>query len=201
MPKTMIRAYGLRALLAAHPEVRRLKRAASPSIHGNKSWPSSWLLIDYLSRRPLPARCRVIELGAGWGLAGIYCARRYGARVTAVDKDPDVFQFLRLHARLNGVQVGELQAGFASIGRPHLERTDVLIGSDICFWPSMVEPLRRVVSRALSCGTRLVLIADPGRAPFERLARWFTRDGRGQVIDWTAKRPRSRWGRVLRIEG
>lgn len=201
MPRTMIRAYGLRALLAAHPQVRSLKRTASPSIHGNKSWPSSWLLIDYLSRRPLPRRRRVLELGAGWGLAGIYCARKYEARVTAVDKDPDVFAFLRLHAQANGVRVRELRAGFAAIGRRHLQRAEVIIGTDICFWPSMVDPLKCVIARALACGTRLVLIADPGRAPFERLARWFTRDGRGEVIDWTARRPRSRWGRILRIEG
>jgi len=57
-----------------------------------------------------------------------------------------------------------------------------------------------VISRALDAGTRLVLIADPGRSPFERLALSFTRDGSGEVIDWTAKRPRSRWGRILRIE-
>ena len=200
MPRTMIRAYGLRALLAAHPEVRSLKRSASPSIHGNKNWPSSWLLIDYLSRRPLPRRRRVLELGAGWGLCGIYCARKYGASVTAVDKDADVFEFLRLHARVNGVRVRQLRVGFASITPRQLERTDVLIGTDICFWDSMVAPLRRVISRALASGTRLVLIADPGRSPFERLARAFTRDGRGEVIDWTAKRPRSRWGRILRIE-
>lgn len=200
MSKTMIRAHGLRALLAAHPEVRSLKRSAAPSIHGNKSWPSSWVLIDYLSRRPLPPRQRVLELGAGWGLAGIYCARRYGSSVTAVDKDPDVFEFLRLHARVNGVRVRELQVGFASIAPSQLARTDVLIGADICFWDSMVAPLRRVISRALASGTRLVLIADPGRAPFERLALSLTGNGRGEVIDWTAKRPRSRWGRILRIE-
>ena len=197
----MIRAYGLRALLAAHPDVRRLKRSAAPSIHGNKHWPSSWLLIDYLSRRPLPRRRRVLELGAGWGLTGIYCARKYGATVTAVDKDPDVFQFLRLHAGANGVRVREIQVGFASIAPALLERTDVLIGSDICFWDSLVPALRRLIRRALASGVKLVLIADPGRSPFERLALSFTRGGGAEVIDWTASRPRSRWGRILRIEG
>jgi predicted nicotinamide N-methyase len=200
MPRTMIRAYGLRALLAAHPEVRKLKRAVTPSIHGNKSWPSSWLLVDYLSRKPLPKRRRVLELGAGWGLTGIYCARSFDARVTAVDKDPDVFEFLRLQARINGVRIREMPVGFASIGRPHLEKLDVLIGTDICFWDSMVGPLRRVINRALDCGVRLVLIADPGRSPFDKLARGFVRDGRGEVIDWTAKKPKSRWGQILRIE-
>ncbi len=196
----MIRAYGLRALLSAHPEVRKLKRSAAPSIHGNKHWPSSWLLIDYLSRRPLPRRRRVLELGAGWGLTGIYCARKYGARVTAVDKDPEVFEYLRLHASANRVRIRELQIGFASLAPAYLARTDVLIGSDICFWDSLVPALRRVIRKALAAGVGLVLIADPGRSPFERLARSFTRNGRGEVFDWTASRPRSRWGRILRIE-
>jgi predicted nicotinamide N-methyase len=201
MPRTMIRAYGLRALLAAHPEVRKLKRTASPSIHGNKSWPSSWLLVDYLSRKPIAKRRRVLELGAGWGLTGIYCARQFDSRVTAVDKDPEVFEYLRVQARINGVRIRELPLGFASIGRQHLEKADVLIGTDICFWDSMIGPLRTVINKALDSGVRLVLIADPGRSPFDKLAKGFVRAGRGELIDWTAKKPRSRWGQILRIEG
>ena len=38
---------------SSHPEIRRIKREGNdPSIHGNKLWKSSCLLIDYLKTNP-----------------------------------------------------------------------------------------------------------------------------------------------------
>ena len=75
---------GARALKSSHPEVRRLKRQSEdPSLHGNKVWHSSFALIDYLHRHPLPRGARVIDVGCGWGLtgrAGSFAARRRGQR-------------------------------------------------------------------------------------------------------------------------
>ncbi|NIR16386.1 MAG: methyltransferase, partial [Desulfobacterales bacterium] len=79
--KKEIRAFGLRVLLSHHPEVRKLKRDNIPSHHGNKFWTSSWLLMDYFKRRGLPKRSHVMDVGCGWGLAGIYCAKNHGAVV------------------------------------------------------------------------------------------------------------------------
>jgi len=63
--KTMIRAYGLRVLLSGHPEVRRLKSLHISSFHGNKFWTSGWLLMEFFSRRGLPERTRVLDVGCG----------------------------------------------------------------------------------------------------------------------------------------
>ena len=195
-----IRAYGVRALLSSHPEVRRLKRHAAPSVHGTKHWPSSWLLMDYLKRTGLMRQARVIEIGAGWGLLSVFCAKAFDARVTAVDLDPDVFPFLRLHAKVNGIEVEELQLEFDKIAVRHLRGVDLLVGSDICFWDAMVGPLRRLIRRALRAGVGQILLADPGRGPFEVVAGELADSGRGAVFDWTAKRPRSISGRILRID-
>ena len=95
--RSFIRAYGVRLLLSRHPEVRKLKRFNTPSAHGNKLWKSSWLLMDYFNRRGLSEGSRVLEVGCGWGLAGIYCAKRHGANVTGVDIDPECIAICKKH--------------------------------------------------------------------------------------------------------
>ena len=199
MPKHLIRAHGIRALRSGHPEVRRLKRQYVPSAHGNKTWTSSWLLVEYFRRRGLHARARVMEVGCGWGLAGIYCAKKHGARVTWVDLDADVLPFLRLQGKINGVETPFMRRSFNGIYGKHLTGFDVLIGADICFWDDMILPLKRLILRARRAGVGLVLIADPGRSPFEELGKYFIAQGTGRTMDWSTPRPRKIRGRLLEI--
>ena len=81
-----------------------------------------------------------------------------------------------------------------------LEQYDVVLGSDICFWDDLVKPLRLLIKRAIRAGVRGVLISDPGRETFAELARTFVRKGSGEVIEWTARRPRVMHGRILRLK-
>lgn len=199
--KKEIRAYGVRVLLSNHPEIRKLKRLNAPSSHGNKFWTSSWLLMDYFKRRGMRPGSRVLEIGCGWGLAGIYCAKRHGALVTGVDIDPDVFPFLHCHAGINNVDIATLHTGFDGLKIRDLTQTDILIGSDICFWDKMVDPMRRLIARTLRAGVRMVLIADPGRSPFEELGEYFIDREGGEMLDWVVKRPRRIQGRILKIPG
>lgn len=196
---TEIRAYGVRLLLSRHPEIRRLKRMSMPSVHGNRLWSSTWLLMDYLKGKELPGKARVMEVGCGWGLAGIYCAKRYSAKVTGVDVDPEVFPYLRLHAEINKVQISSLNRSFDRLGIKYLQEVDVLIGADICFWDKMVDPLKRLILRALRAGVELVLIADPGRSPFEQVCEYFVKRRRAEALDWTARQPKYIQGRLLKI--
>ena len=197
--KKEIRAYGIRVLLSQHPEIRRLKRQNTPTNHGNKFWTSSWLLIDYFKRRGLSEGSRVMEVGCGWGLAGIYCAKRYGAVVTGVDIDQDVFPFSRLHAKINKVDISFLKKGFDGLRGRHLKDIDVLIGSDICFWDNMTDSLKRLIMRAQRAGVKLVLISDPVRSPFEELCKYFVDKKEGELLDWSVKRPREIRGQILEI--
>jgi predicted nicotinamide N-methyase len=197
--KTDIRAHGVRVLLSRHSEIRKLKRLNTPSFHGNKLWSSSWLLMDYFKRRGLRKGARVMEVGCGWGLAGIYCAKKHGARVTGVDKDSEVFPYLRLHADINKVKITTMKKAFAGVRDEDLKAFDVVIGADICFWDAMVDPLKRFIRRALGAGVRVVLIADPGRPTFEEIGQYFVKKGRGEIFDWTTQRPRRIRGRILKI--
>ena len=199
-PKTQIQAYGVRVLLSNHPQIRRLKRLHAPSVHGNKHWASSWLLMDYFKRRGLAEGTRVTEVGCGWGLAGIYCAKKHGAIVTGIDIDSEVFPYLRLHSDINKVEVATIKKSFTKLTQRQLEDVDVLIGSDICFWDSIVDPLKRFVRKALRAGVQLVLIADPGRPTFEEFAGYFTDRFTADVLDWDVRRPRSISGRILQIQ-
>ena len=81
------------------------------------------------------------------------------------------------------------------------QQVDVLLGSDICFWDSMIGPLRRLLVRAVRAGVIRILIADPGRSPFEAVSGYFQRRGLGRVVDWSTRTPRRISGRILVIGG
>ncbi len=197
--RTEIRAHGVRILLSRHPEIRRLKRNAFPVVHGNKLWNSSWLLMEYCDRKGIPKGAKVMEAGSGWGLAGIYCAKKFDAKVIAVDFDTHVFPYLQLHAEVNGVKIAPEKREFDRITKKDLNKIDILIGADICFWDKMIDSLRRLIKRALKAGVNRVLIADPGRTTFEHLGHHFVEKGQGRIFDVTTQRPKRIRGRILEI--
>jgi predicted nicotinamide N-methyase len=185
--------------LSQHPEIRKLKRFNAPSVHGNRLWKSTWLLMDYLHRRGLPEDVRVMEVGCGWGLLGIYCAKKHGAKVISVDVDPEVLPYLKLHAKVNEVDIATMRKDFDGLRTKHLQEVDVLIGADVCFWDNLVKPLKNLILRALRAKVKQVLISDPGRPPFEEVAEYFISKRGGEILDWTAQRPRRSEGRILKI--
>ena len=195
-----MRAYGIKVLLSRHKDIRKLKRENAPGFHGNKFWTSSWLLMDYFNRRGLKKRAHVMEVGCGWGLAGIYCAKKHDAYVTSVDIDPDVFPFLKLHAEINHVKIKTLKRSFSGLTAQHLKDINVMIGADICFWDKLVEQLRRLIVRALRQGVGLVLIADPGRPTFDKVGEYFQKKYDAEILEWTSRRPRTISGSILKIE-
>lgn len=199
--KTSSERFGIHRLHAAHPEMRRLRRQGNiPSIHGNKHWPSADLLMDYLLSHPLPKRSRVLDAGCGWGLGGIFCAKQFNARVTALDADEAVFPYLQAHAELNGVKVHCLQEKFQKVKPEQLEKIDVLIASDVCFWEDLVKPLQKLIDRALENGVKRVVIADPERAPFFTLAEKCIKRHCAELLDWRSEKHPRVSGAILMIE-
>ncbi|MFH1147024.1 MAG: methyltransferase domain-containing protein [Pseudomonadota bacterium] len=191
--------YGICALRARHPEIRKLKRLHSPSFHGYRVWTSSWLLMDFLERQGLKDGTRVMDLGCGWGLAGIYCAKNHSAEVTGVDLDSQVFPYLHLHAQINSVKITTVQKDFDSLTGINLEDIDVLIGADICFWDTLADSLRNLIYRALDHGVKLVVIADPGRPTFNELGQVFVDDLHGEISNRAVIDPHYICGRILKI--
>ena len=186
---------------ASHPAIRRLKRqGVYPSIHGNKLWKSSCLLIDYLNRHR-PQHCgSVIDVGCGWGASGIWCARTLGSRVTSVDADPDVFPFLAEAAALNGVEAEPLVSRFENLTTRQLSHYDMLIAADICFWDELVNPVYNMVNRAVKAGVKHILIADPERSTFLQMAERCVDKHCADLIEWKTRTPIKASGALMIIE-
>ncbi|MFO1368461.1 MAG: methyltransferase domain-containing protein [Marinagarivorans sp.] len=157
--------FGLHLLTAQDARIRRLKRTHRCAVHGQKVWRSASVLLDYFQEYPLDKGLKILELGAGWGLAGIYCAQRFNAQVTALDIDPAVFPYLELHAQLNDVAITPWQLDFSALTDTHLQAFDLVIGSDICFWDQQSEVLLALMEKLQRLAIRTI-IADPGRPPF-----------------------------------
>ena len=195
------RAYGIYLLSSQHRLIRRLKRVYEPAIHGNKAWKASYLLMDYLLHNPPRRGLKVMELGCGWGPGGVFCARRFNAKVTGVDLDPNVFPYLEVIAALNDVEVAPMESNFNNLSAEVLGRARLVIGSDICFWDSMVKPLFNVVRRALDAGVTRFVVSDPGRPTFYELADLCRKENwRVTLKEWYAVEPSHTTGEILEIE-
>ena len=195
-------AFGLTMLAPSHPEVRRLQHdAARPSLHGHKVWPTSFVLMDYLHQRGVPPRARVLELGCGWGLVGIACAKTFQAQVTGLDADTAVFPYLQLHAQRNGVHIATRHGTFADLAPQDLAAFDLIVGADICFWEELVDPLYQLVRHGIAVGVAEILVADPGRPPFDELCARCVQQGDAEVLDWAMTTPVAESGRILRVVG
>ena len=159
---------GIKALRSTHPGVRRLKRQQKGynSAHGNKVWRSSFVLMDYLTTYPPEQNTQVLDIGCGWGLTSLFLAKEYGAQVTGIDIDESVAPFLALQASINDCQVDFQARGFESLRAEELTAFSTIVGTDICFWDELTEPLFELIGLALESGVERIMIADPGRPPF-----------------------------------
>lgn len=195
----MFQAHGLIWLEPKHRLVKKLKNSFVPSVHGHKTWHSSFLMMDYLLHNPVRRSAPVLDLGCGWAPAGIFCATHFGSPVTGVDLDPDVFPYAEVLASLNDVELRFLHKGYDKLGRKVLGRHELLIGSDICFWDELVEPLDDLVRRAFAAGSKRVVIADPGRSPFHELAERLHAHAKVKVVDWYTQEPEVIEGEILDV--
>ncbi len=200
MPEEHVyQAYGIYLLGRRHRLIQRLKEHYEPSSHGDRTWQSSFVLMDYLQHRPPRERSRIMEIGCGWGSAAVYCAKRFRARVTGVDFDGDVFPFLELLAELNAVKVSTLHTRIERLTTRRLGEEDLLIGSDVCFWDRMVKPMTNLVARAMRGGVSRVVIADPGRTTFYEFAERCSRRWQVELTEWYASDPRRVCGEILEV--
>jgi len=193
--------FGIRTLLAAHPDMRRLKRATHAThLHGNKLWGSAYLLIDFLQENPLDTASKVLDLGCGWGLASIYCAKYLGTQVSALDADPAVFPYLSLLAAHNDVEINTLCAQFNELSIDELAQYDTIIASDICFWDEMSDEVFDLIHRAVDAGVKKIIIADPHRPPFLAVAEACIDDFFAELTPREVITSRHHRGSILLIE-
>jgi predicted nicotinamide N-methyase len=139
--------------------------AASESLqhapYGFLLWESSVALARWFARTPTLVRGkRVLELGAGVGLAGLV-AQSLGAHVTQTDHMRDALAICELNAVDNGVSdTRQVVADWQQWA--HGDVYDVIIGADILYETDAQPSLASIFQRNLSPGGH-VLLADPQR--------------------------------------
>ncbi len=183
-----------------HPKVKKLQaKAGYPEIHGDKVWFSSYFIMDWLDANVPKPRSSILEIGCGWGLLGMYCARNFKAKVLATDADANVFPLLQLHAEANDIKIKTKVSRYEDLKPELLAKQDLVLGADICFWDELVEPLHQLIKNALDAGVPRIVIADPGRPPFLRLARRCRRLYKGSLRSVAIEKPRKHDGYLLII--
>ena len=142
------------------------------------------MLIDYLASTTTIAPQSVIDAGCGWGLSGIWCAKTFGSAVASIDADASVMPYLELIAELNEVEVTPIVARFEQLDTGLLGATDWLIAADVCFWEELVDPLTSMIERAVDNGTKRIMISDPRREPFFKVADTILSEYGGELVEW-----------------
>lgn len=123
-------------------------------------WPGGQALARFLLDEPeRVAGLRVLDFGAGCGVAAIAAARAEASSVTASEVDPLAIAAMRMNFDLNGVSV-----------RTRLDDLvgtdpcwDVVMAGDLCYERRVAEPLYAWLADLARKGVT-VLLADPGRA-------------------------------------
>jgi predicted nicotinamide N-methyase len=123
-------------------------------------WAGGQALGRYLLDNPDVVRGRrVLDFGAGCGIAAIAAAKAGAARVIAAEIDPLAVVAIEVNARLNGVAVEGILEDVLQTGRRDWE---VLLAADVCYWSANTAWLHGLAEH-----DGLVLISDPGRPNFD----------------------------------
>jgi predicted nicotinamide N-methyase len=134
--------------------------AEGPRPYWAFAWSGGQALARYLLDRPATVRGkRVLDFGAGCGIAGIAAARAGAHEVIASDIDPVSVRAISHNTELNSVQVETLQEDLIYAENPGW---NVLLAGDIWYESRLA---RHGLSwlRALAEAGVTVLVGDPGR--------------------------------------
>lgn len=193
-------AYGIYLLTTKHRLIKALKKRYKPSIHGDRAWGASFLLMDYLRERGMRKGAKAAEIGCGWGGLSVFCAREFDAKMTGIDLDPAVFPYMEVLTDLNAVKVKSKKADFTKLKGAELGQFHHIVGGDVCFWDSLVQPLARMTKRALKNGVESVIIADPGRPTFYEFCDLMAQDHDTHLQEWYAIEPERYEGEIVEIK-
>ncbi|MFZ2269780.1 MAG: methyltransferase domain-containing protein [Azonexus sp.] len=123
-------------------------------------WPSARVLAKMMDGFNLAGK-RVLEIGAGLGLASLVVHKRLGD-MTASDRHPLSRSFLEENLLLNHLGPMAYQQGNWDEENPALGKFDLIIGSDVLYERDQPAVLAAFIDRHSADGVE-VLIVDPNR--------------------------------------
>jgi 2-polyprenyl-3-methyl-5-hydroxy-6-metoxy-1,4-benzoquinol methylase len=156
-------------------------------------WPASIVLASFMSAGKDSRSGRVLELGAGLGVPGLFAAAR-GRHVVLTDLEPDALEFARAAVELNHfedrVEVRPLDWTAPS---DDLDRFDTILGSEILYHQPLYPTIVELLTLLLAPDGRAYLAHEqrPFGIGFFRLAeeRFLIRSTSSHVRDGTRDEP------------
>lgn len=158
-------------LYTAHPG-SRLSRLAAPddaAPYWAYQWAGGLALARHFAAHPdVVAGKRLLDLGAGSGLAGIAAAQA-GAMASAAEIDPNGRAAIALNAAANGVTLPLVEV---DISGDAPDGFDLIAAGDVFYNPEVGKQMLPFLERCVAAGID-VLIGDPERRdlPLARLER------------------------------
>lgn len=127
-------------------------------------WPSAVAVAQHLLAHPeAVGGMRVLELGAGLGMAGVAAVLAGAAHVTAADLMPDALELAEANARLNAVPAERHRtARFDWRCDAPPAGTQLLLAADILYDRAELPHIRGLLTQRLPAGCSF-LVAEPSR--------------------------------------
>jgi predicted nicotinamide N-methyase len=125
-----------------------------------KIWQGAVVLADYFARMPVPENAgRLLEIGAGIGVAGVVAAAR-GYSVTITDYNPHALKFAQANAVVN--RCADCVVRRLDWSRPDLpEHYETIIGSEIIYKEDSIQRIKHLFEAYLEPRGRIILAEEP----------------------------------------
>jgi len=120
-----------------------------------KFWEASFVLTDYLLNQKLDPASKVLEIGAGMGVTGLFLGA-FDYPVTLTDYDDDVLELLQENVSRNHLETVSVRK--LDWLHPDLDtRHDVICGSEVVYNEMFFDPLLDLFQICLRPAGRIVL--------------------------------------------
>jgi len=121
----------------------------------SKIWEATAVLASHMSTIQVNPAHRILEIGAGMGVAGL-CSARMGHRITITEYNEDALNFARANALLNNMEPDIVTK--LDWNTPLVQgRFDYIIGSEVVFKETDFPGLYVLFQKYLKPGGRIIL--------------------------------------------